>query len=257
VEKEGLTVRRELPPDLPPPGKFVSPAAGEWEPDLGRYAEQLRNEIRETLNNLRGIPSNLDVGSGQSLPGFLHSSYKGVKFYRGAEIAADSPRLPEIITEYQKFVDEIETKLKYEPFKGVLKEVRIFKQRNPQDPYWEQEYNWPGFRSAFTGGFGQINSWEPVWARFSAIQIRSGLAHEFGHCLATWVTGGEFAPNEWAAFTQVEGWTSTYSRRTRSIEENFADTVKYFLLDGAESPGLSGFPQKVRFIREVLGGSND
>ena len=49
VEKEGLTVRRELPPDLPPPGKFVSPAAGEWQPDLSKYADTLRNQLTHRL----------------------------------------------------------------------------------------------------------------------------------------------------------------------------------------------------------------
>jgi hypothetical protein len=46
-----LTVTRELTPDLPKLSKFVSPAAGEWRPDLDKYPPALGRQVKEALGN--------------------------------------------------------------------------------------------------------------------------------------------------------------------------------------------------------------
>lgn len=49
VDRDGLQVRTETA-DLPPAGKFSSPAAGaEWQPDYGRYPQPLRGQVEERV----------------------------------------------------------------------------------------------------------------------------------------------------------------------------------------------------------------
>jgi len=49
VEESGLEVRREMDNLPEPDGKFVSPAAGEWRPDLSRYAPELRQLVERAI----------------------------------------------------------------------------------------------------------------------------------------------------------------------------------------------------------------
>ncbi len=49
VEAEGLEVQSGLDGLPPPEGRFVSPAAGEWQPDLSRYAPELRERVEKAI----------------------------------------------------------------------------------------------------------------------------------------------------------------------------------------------------------------
>lgn len=52
ITREGLTVQRELRPDLPKLTKFVSPSAGEWQPDYERYSPKLRAQVKREVQEL-------------------------------------------------------------------------------------------------------------------------------------------------------------------------------------------------------------
>lgn len=49
VDEEQMPVRRDLENLPPPEAKFVSPAAGEWRPDLDRYAPELRRLVEQAI----------------------------------------------------------------------------------------------------------------------------------------------------------------------------------------------------------------
>lgn len=55
--------------------------------------------------------------------------------------------------------------------------------RNPADEFWAKKYNTPGFKSAATGGNGQVTLWarDQSLSDGSPVDSASTLSHEFGH----------------------------------------------------------------------------
>lgn len=54
IDKEGLKVSQDLPQTPGPRNNFASPAAGDWDPDLSKYAEELREKLQDALRGSKG-----------------------------------------------------------------------------------------------------------------------------------------------------------------------------------------------------------
>ena len=61
IDREGLKVSQDLPPAPGPRNNFVSPAAGNWQPDLGRYHPALRQEAILGLPKSALKPEHLEL----------------------------------------------------------------------------------------------------------------------------------------------------------------------------------------------------
>jgi SPP1 gp7 family putative phage head morphogenesis protein len=53
LDKEGLKVSQEIPNVTGPRNNFVSPAAGEWQPELSKYAEEIRTQVESSVKALQ------------------------------------------------------------------------------------------------------------------------------------------------------------------------------------------------------------
>jgi hypothetical protein len=83
------------------------------------------------------------------------------------ELRRNNPRLDETLSGLDRTLDNVPN--------GTIKQVNLFKGRNPQDDYWAKRYNRPGFESAATGGHGEINIYT---GRAPSLGT---MRHEIGH----------------------------------------------------------------------------
>jgi uncharacterized Zn-binding protein involved in type VI secretion len=97
---------------------------------------------------------------------------------------------------------------------------------NPDDAYWAQQYNTPGFQSAATGGGGVV-TYYPVMATADQQGMDSTMLHESGHCLSGKLYNNVTTPPQWqAAMTADNRSVSAYS--DNATAEDFAESTSMY-----------------------------
>jgi hypothetical protein len=173
--------------------------------------------------------SNSGEESTHSIQTSLYGGYKGININVGIDVNVNGEAFKHYLQETKSVIDKLENKLDPEIFAKSLKNIYLFNESNPHDFYWAQKYNMPGFKSFMTGGNNGILMWE-IEKNFdmkyatSREQLHSSITHEFGHCVGRTFDSQKAFPSEWRDYTARTGWTSSYSRETRSLAENFADS---------------------------------
>ncbi len=124
------------------------------------------------------------------------------------------------------------------------KDVYLSKQANKDDARWAKVYNNPGHESLATGGGGSVVFYN------GGTPSRGYLAHEMGHNLAT-AKYGSTKPFELGAFskaTRGEKPPSPYAMKSPS--EDFAESVRYFVLNREGFKRIA--PKRYKVIDRML-----
>jgi len=226
-------------PLIPDPGWGHNPAKSRWQPDLNKYPNELAKQFR--------VVKNLDVGGGHTFPGVVDEIRGDVTIYRDVGLDPDDARYIKMKNGIGKDIDRITSKVPPEHRK--LREIRIWDREDPDNAYFAKKYHIPSFKAAASAGRDEINFYKgsldgPVSS------VRGYFAHEYGHIYAHSAYGWAGAPQEWDDLTKKEGWVSSYSKASKMLSENFADTFKLFL---AGSWQLDTFKLKKAFIKTLLG----
>lgn len=142
-----------------------------------------------------------------------------------------------------------------------IKELRLLDIVCPEDPYWKVKYNDPNHVSFATDG--EIITFFENAERFgpgekNAYFVFDTIAHETGHKInkeRRIVDGGY-----WAAVVkrdkefnkEKDVWISEYARRSQSLSEDFADSVKLYCVLGA-SVFKMRYPYRYTFLTKKCG----
>lgn len=159
---------------------------------------------------------------------------------------------------YNSVVKNIEEKLKES--NGILAkygmpdEIRIHNSYNPSDAYWAKKYKIKNFKSGATGGIGKdgkavINIWQP---RFNVPSgLNKTIPHEQAHIAAKRITGshdlGKYK-NDWDHLIHMEGHSSSYAVKSKSVSEDFADYVVGRVDPKLVKPQKFGIPIEGDFV---------
>jgi len=133
-------------------------------------------------------------------------------------------------------------------FKKHTKRVLFSGQRNNRDPYWEKEYNKPGFTSLATGGDGQV-----VVYNWNSLDV-SSTVHEMGHNFAKGRYGRTDPPSssDFYAATIVEPPPTEYAKA--AIAEDFAESCKLFFTAPATLKDIA--PRRYKIIARMMKDEN-
>ena len=156
----------------------------------------------------------------------------------------------------------------------ALEHVVIENGRNPQDEYWAEQYDRPGFTSAATGGGGTITFWNGTGAINEDV-----FNHEAGHNIGSWIdenearpsfldrtlgalglrslpSDDERLPNGWTDAIEADGAVfDDYALNSPS--EDFAVHYEAYIEAQQESPEAlarfqAGFPHRTRLIEQLI-----
>lgn len=108
-------------------------------------------------------------------------------------------------------------------FRGAVDTFKVESGPNPRNPEWEKKYNIPGFRSAATGGGGNITFYEGL------SQIKeSVMNHEFGHNIGGAVRAAQDREARAAGRLRAErrADTVTGDNANNNIPRGYAQAVK-------------------------------
>jgi len=145
----------------------------------------------------------------------------------------------------------------------LIDEVQILDYANPDDPYWEQKYNIPKFRSFATGGGRSIQFYTNGYnsKQSNLDYLPKALNHEAGHLLDQALakrSSSRFSDSPiWSVARTSDTthnlgieWTSEYARLSQSVHEDFADAVDLWLRSADVM--RERFPYRTRILsREV------
>lgn len=151
--------------------------------------------------------------------------------------------------------------------RDALEQVVIENGGNPQDPYWEEQYDIPGFTSAATGGNGTITFYHGTQ------NINQGIFdHEMGHLAGEKIEGEQDSffdriadevtdaphnvPEGWENAARENGnHVSEYA--TNSSAEDFAETYGAYLAAQREGPEAlekfrEDYPARAALLDEIV-----
>lgn len=130
-----------------------------------------------------------------------------------------------------------------------VQQVVVSPNANPNDAYWAQQYNMPGFQSAATGGasgltfYPQSHSWDQAFVDSTAI-------HEGGHAYSAALWSDPAVKAKWqAAIVSDDLAPSTYAEA--SPAEDFSESlVMYSLSKGTkcEAPARARYPERYKTL---------
>lgn len=131
-----------------------------------------------------------------------------------------------------------------EGLKRRTQKLIFTQQRNADDAYWATQYNEPNFRSAATGGDGNVVVYNAQGA------TRGTIAHETGHNLAYALYGTVDPPKDgdFVEIQQYEGSVSVYAEK--DPREDFAECAR--LYTEQREVFRQRFPMKYRFFQQLL-----
>lgn len=136
-----------------------------------------------------------------------------------------------------------------------IERVDVNPQGNPDDAYWAEKYDMPGFRSYMTAGAEGVVSIYPSEGHAPGQDsLNGGLSHEVGHI----VSGQDMDEPEWAAWeTAMAGdgqSVSDYADSSRG--EDFAETYTlYMSVVGTpqESAARAQYPERFEILDGMTG----
>lgn len=125
--------------------------------------------------------------------------------------------------------------------RNLVKSVQINPDRNPDDTYWEKQYNTPGFRSYMTAGAdGQVDIY-PTTTKIAQEYVDKSMIHETGHIWSgqNWGNDNDKRWDDWnKAIKSDPGIASKYAKSSSS--EDFSEAlVIYQLVRG--TPAEAGY----------------
>ncbi len=142
--------------------------------------------------------------------------------------------------------------------RALVKEVVINPGQNPDDAFWAQKYNQPGFRSYMTAGEEGIVNIYPTTAAQSQSVLENSMVHETGHVLSQQRFGSSTDDARWDAWKKAGEKDaiipSQYGKN--SPGEDFAETlVIYMNVKGtpAEAELRALMPERFKLLDEMLG----
>ena len=215
---------------------------------LHQLKDYLVKEQKFTTSNANNILENLQI---------LLLIQRGYDKYWNSEINAEIRFSKNSSQEVIDCADEIIKRIKMLPpeLRNLLHSMCFYDTLDPENLYFEDEYDIPDFRSAASAGFGLINFWT---TDLSSINMRT-LAHELAHLYDTayaYLLGVRRISKsaEWKdamqkdlAYNGKEGVTE-YAISTSSIED-FAESVSFFYYDPSI---LDFYPNRKKILERVL-----
>ncbi|MBN9687189.1 MULTISPECIES: hypothetical protein [unclassified Corallococcus] len=240
--------------------------------DAAGQAEQLRTFLREQP----GVPELASVleGAFPARPYALSgpTEVQGHSFPSGPadalryEVEIEGQRIPVFVAKNPDAsrgafhsIEEVAEGLATLPpaNRALVKQVDVDGKSNPQDAYWEQVYNQPGFRSYMTAGAEGIITIYPSEKKQTQAFMDSSLIHETGHTLSHVHWGSDNADPRWDGYRAAmasDGFVpSDYARSSPS--EDFAETlVLYQKVRGTpqEAEVRALMPGRFRLIDDLL-----
>lgn len=104
-----------------------------------------------------------------------------------------------------------------------VKTIEVKDGPNPQDAYWAQQYNMPGFRSAATGGSGTITFYNGTDNLLNPTMGQNYFHHEYGHNIGQrFSSDRELVPDNWETAVREDGEVATNYAKS-SPSEAFAE----------------------------------
>lgn len=198
------------------------------------------------------------------------------------KLDADAYKVGNITVYYPRNIDQTMQTLKPQDIIGVLggmdekflsqiqRDVEIVDLRNPMDSYWEQRYKMKNFRSYATGGKKiTFYKWE---GQHDPQFVEHTVRHEGGHYIdrvnsSKGLESGLFFSDEGAwekaqkadarhwdkeGMPRNEGmWISNYSRTSKSVQEDFADSVAE--CEASVSYFKNAYPNRYEVLKGILG----
>jgi hypothetical protein len=196
--------------------------------------------LQALLEERRSAAQTTGAFHGMTNPETFHSiEFEGIRYH---------------FTGHSQVADTLTALARSEPLPASLtthtKDVYFTGQRNKDDPYWEKEYQMPGFQSGATGGNGLVVAYNGTYIGPST------LSHEMGHNLASAVFGhtnpalaeGSKAEAYLSAMRSGEQPVSFYA--TRSPAEDFAESVKMFVAERAKME--REYPRRFAAVKALL-----
>ena len=146
--------------------------------------------------------------------------------------------------------------------KKQVDRVEFVTYRNPKDSFWEKNYGMRGFRSFATGGGRRITFYKngDIPYAVTDAEVLHTFCHESGHNLdqtyapagSRWFSDGQTWKDAQTRDKAVSGkeWVSRYATTSKSVHEDFADSVAAFVTDNANF--VRDFPERARIIGGML-----
>ncbi|MGM9877833.1 MAG: hypothetical protein ACI33S_04200 [Bacilli bacterium] len=134
-----------------------------------------------------------------------------------------------------------------------IKELCVYDTNNPFDDYWACEYNKDikkKFRSAATGGFGQVNIWNYT-------PKKDIISHELGHCIDSKIYKQIYGHkgymtktnSDWSNAIAADG-NSVSSYGDNAFTEDFAESVSLFITD--TSKFFKKYPNRAKVLIDMF-----
>jgi uncharacterized Zn-binding protein involved in type VI secretion len=134
-----------------------------------------------------------------------------------------------------------------------VQNVVLSNQANPDDAYWEKEYNIPGFSSAATGGPGGLTFY-PKSSKWDQAFVDSTAIHEGGHAYSAALWKDAKLRDDWKAATTADK-RSPSNYADSDVAEDFSESlVMYSLSKGTPCEAIAEklFPNRYAALDKLL-----
>lgn len=171
-----------------------------------------------------------------------------IKFIDGytVEHTVGSKYADTLIPDIWSAMDRLPPKLR-----AGIKQLNIMDIANPKDEYWAKRYNMSTLTSAASGGGRQIWFWKQEHTGYDIVAHEAGHVFDQSLIVPNVIFWSEDKPLWQEAFKADGGkWVSSYAEESKSLVEDFADSVATYT---AEGPWFAArYPARAKLLGDLI-----